>query len=107
MFKRIKPHYRQNYKTRHPSYMYAYDEKQNKYVYIGLTHSPITDGMHNILVVNPNPKDKEKAYFRPMAKVEQEKMFSKYVYPWKNPKTNEEIAQKIVNQSNKKRRNSR
>ena len=47
----------------HPTYIYA--KKGKKFIFVGITHSDITDGIENIpLIKNPNPKDKRKAYFR-------------------------------------------
>ena len=65
--KRFQPHFRKfrNAKyTGHPQYVY--DEDGRKYKVVGITKSPITDGVLNIrLDVNPEPNNKKPAYIRP------------------------------------------
>ena len=95
-YKKVKTHYRKNYKTNHPAYIFAYIPKTKEYKYIGITHSPVTDGIKNIKMAdNPNPKDKSQSYFRPFASKGNEKIFSRYKYPWNTSKANGQIARKI------------
>ncbi|MDE6655559.1 MAG: hypothetical protein K2J85_01040 [Anaeroplasmataceae bacterium] len=48
----------------HPAYIYA--QKGKKLIFIGITHSKITEGMDNIpLEKNPEPGNKTPAYIRP------------------------------------------
>lgn len=65
--KRFQRHFRKfkNGKfTGHPQYVY--DEKGQKYLIIGITESPETNGVANIpLDVNPEPKNTNPAYIRP------------------------------------------
>ena len=49
-----KDEFRKEKETGHPAYIYA--KIGNKFKYIGITHSKITEGMENIkLDKNPNP----------------------------------------------------
>lgn len=76
----------------HPSYIY--EKVGNKYKFIGITHSQITNNIKNIqLQQNPNPKDSRKAYARPVAKQDKVKKFKKE--PLKNWKMGEADKQKI------------
>ncbi len=65
--KRFQPHFRKfrNAKlTGHPQYVY--DEDGRKYKIIGITKSPITNGVENIkLDRNPEPQNSDAAYIRP------------------------------------------
>lgn len=83
--------FKKNYSTNHPAYIYAYDFVTKKYKFIGMTHSPITKGVKNIEISNPNPLDIKKSYFRPYASEESYKSFSRYDYNWK---TSRSIGQK-------------
>lgn len=58
-----KDEFRYNKANKHPAYIFA--RIGHDFKYLGITHSPITEGMENIeLSVNPNKKDKHKAYIR-------------------------------------------
>ncbi len=47
--------------TGHPAYIFA--QEGNDFKFLGITHSPMTEGNANIeLSVNPNRSDKRKAY---------------------------------------------
>ncbi len=65
--KRFQPHFRKfkNGKlTGHPQYIF--DENGQKYLIIGITESPITNGVANIpLDKNPEPNNNSPAYIRP------------------------------------------
>lgn len=95
---KVKTHFRKNYKTKHPAYIYAYDSNSNTYRYIGITHSPITKGVKNIEISNPNPLDKKKSYFRPFATEDDVKSFSRYKYNWK-------ISDSVRNKANRIKKN--
>ena len=94
--KKIKTHFRKNYKTKHPAYIYEYDKSSNTYKFIGITHSPVTDGMQNIVIDNPNPVDKRKSYFRPFAIQDSVKNFSKFEFKnWKSSRSTGQKARRI------------
>lgn len=77
----LKNEFRKNKITGHPSYIYA--RVGNKYKYIGLTHSPITDRIKNIkLDKNPNPRDSRVAYFRPKSESAKTNNFKKKEEGW-------------------------
>ena len=76
----------------HPSYIY--EKVGNRYKYLGVTHSKITQGTKNIeLDQNPNPKDDQKAYVRPAPKQDKVKKFKNS--PLKNWKMGESDKKKI------------
>lgn len=58
-----KDEFRYNKTNKHPAYIFAHIGHDFKF--LGITHSPITEGVENIeLSVNPNKKDKHKSYIR-------------------------------------------
>ena len=93
--KLLKPHFRFNFVTRHPAFIY--DEISNEYKYIGITHSPKTHGLKNKpLHYNPNPKDPRKSYMRPFSTHLNKKSFSKYILKgYKLHKADKKTARKI------------
>lgn len=92
--------FRKNKDTGHPSYIY--EKVGSKYVFIGLTHSPITHKTKNIkLDKNPNPQDNKDAYFRPKPKEAPAKRFKKKESGWKLSQSDKKKADKIVNDSKK------
>ncbi|MCM1437645.1 MAG: hypothetical protein NC131_00335 [Roseburia sp.] len=66
--KRFQKHFRKFHgkqTTGHPSYVY--DENGKVYKVIGVTESPVTNGVLNIrLVKNPEPNSIKPAYIRPV-----------------------------------------
>lgn len=93
--KKPKNEFRKNKDTGHPSYIYQ--KVGRRYVYIGLTHSPITNDVKNIkLEQNPNPKDNKDAYFRPKAAEASANRFKKKEQGWKLTKADKKTADKIV-----------
>lgn len=82
----------------HPTYIYA--REGDDYVYLGLTHSRITENVENIrLDKNPNPKDKRPAYVRPMSQKANRSSFGKKFIGWFFSESDKE---KIENLKNKK-----
>lgn len=64
-YKIIEPHFRTHKKNGHPSYIYA--DNGNEYKYIGITHAKYTHGSKNIkFKINPeiNPKDSRPSHLR-------------------------------------------
>lgn len=65
----------------HPAYIYA--KIGDEFVYIGLTHGEITDGIRNIkLEKNPNPEDQRPAYIRPDPQQDQQNKFGRKLSHW-------------------------
>ena len=85
MKKIFKKHFRKNRSKQshgHPAYVYR--KTGNEYIYLGLTHSPITKGKRNIrLKANPNPMDRRVSYVRPFVRSDHIKFFSKRLRRWK------------------------
>ncbi len=89
-----KDEFRQNKKTHHPAYIYA--KQGNEFIYIGITHAPITQGVRNIkLDKNPNPKDKELAYIRPKVEKSKTNNFKGKEKDWRLSKKDKEKIDKI------------
>ena len=66
----------------HPAYIYA--KVGNRYRFLGITHSPVTQGVKNIpLEKNPNPNDARPSYMRPKARSENVASFGKVKEGWK------------------------
>ena len=62
-FKVVKPFFKTHKKNGHPSYIYA--ENSEEYKYIGITHSSKTHCLKNKrLKYNPNPLDSRSSYIR-------------------------------------------
>ena len=93
--------FRKHKESRHPAYIYA--KIGNDYKFIGLTHSPITDNIRNIrLERNPNPNDKEIAYFRPKAEKDKVNKFKKKEKEWSLSKRDRDMISKYKKWQQKK-----
>ena len=78
----------------HPAYIYR--KEGDKYIYIGLTHSPISQGVKNVkLNVNPNPDDSKDQYAKPKPDKDKKSTFGKREKGWKFDFSDEEIIEKI------------
>jgi len=88
-------HFRKNYKTKHPAYIYAYDPINNEYLYIGITHAPVTKGIKNIKIENPNPNDNKSSFMRPFSTHDKTRNFSKYKLNWKTSRSTGQKARYI------------
>lgn len=65
----------------HPTYIFA--REGNKLRYIGITHSKITKDVENIrLDKNPDPKDNEPAYLRPIVQKAHRASFGAKLKGW-------------------------
>ena len=65
----------------HPAYIYA--GEGDKYIFLGLTHSEITQGVKNIrLDKNPNPDDARSSYVRPRSERSHISTFGKRLKGW-------------------------
>ena len=94
----FKKHFRINRSKQshnHPAYVIR--KKGDCYDYIGLTHSPFTDGRKNIkLRNNPNPKEKRASYIRPFFRNDPIKKFSnKKIRGWKLVKRDKKKIRRI------------
>ena len=59
-------------------------QKGDNYIYIGLTHSPISQGVKNIkLNVNPNPHDSKDSYVKPKPNKDKKSTFGKREKGWR------------------------
>ena len=78
----------------HPTLIYR--KEGDNYIYIGFTHSPISQGVKNIeLNVNPNPKDKSKSYAKPKPEKDKKYTFGKREKGWRIDPTDKEKIEKI------------
>ena len=97
-----KDEFRKNKDTGHPSYIYQ--KVGRKYVYIGITHSSITNNVKNIkLEKNPNPNDKKEAYFRPKAGEASSNRFKKKEQGWRLSKEDKKKADIIAKKTSTKK----
>lgn len=87
--------FRKNKKSGHPAYIYA--KVGNEFIYLGLTHSEITQGVKNIqLEHSPNPKETETVFVRPKSEKLKENKFSKQQYKnWSFTKNDQKKIDKI------------
>ena len=80
--------------TGHPTYIYA--QVGNEFIFVGITHAKITDGIKNIqLERNPNPKDKRPSYMRPFADKKHKSSFGKKLKGWKLTENDKKKALKL------------
>ena len=78
----------------HPTYIYK--KVGDKYHFIGITDSPITDNVRNIkLEKNPNPEDDKPSYARPYSSDEETSRFGKKKKGWKLSKKDRKTIDSI------------
>lgn len=82
----------------HPTHIYA--QKGDKYVFIGITHAEITEGVKNIpLEKNPEPGKTEQSYIRPNPAEAHKSSFGAKLKGWffsnNDKKKVEEIKKKV------------
>ena len=89
-----KDEFRKEKETGHPGYIYA--KIGNKFKYIGITHSKITEGMENIkLDKNPNPNDTKESYIRPYSQQKSVNKFKKVLIGWFLSKSDKDKIDKL------------
>ena len=102
---RFQGHFRkfQNAKfTGHPQYIYADDGKL--YKVIGITSSPVTNGVGNIpLDKNPEPKNTKKAYLRPKPDSVSKGTRNKKLKGWKFSDSDKKKVRSIIETHDKKK----
>lgn len=94
-YKVIKPHFRIHKINGHPSYIYA--ENTTEYKYIGITHSKSTHGLNNKKIrYNPNSKDSRTSYMRPFSTHDKKNKFKKKkLKGYKIHKADKKLIQRI------------
>lgn len=94
-FKILRPHFRIHKKNGHPSYIYA--ENKTDYKYIGMTHSSKTHGIKNKrLKFNPNKKDIQVSFMRPFSSHDLKRNFKKKrIKGYKIHKADKKMVRKI------------
>lgn len=98
--KTFHPHFRKSRRTHH--YGYVYEEKGDRYSFIGITHSPETHGMKNVpLQDNPNPEDRSKSYAYPKVDSDQKNLSGKDA-GWKLSRANRLILDGIISKKKTK-----
>lgn len=84
----------------HPTYIYA--KVGNKFKYIGMTHSEITDGIRNIkLDKNPNPEDSRDSYMRPTPQNADAGRFGSKLKGWKLAESDKPKVEEIKRKKKK------
>lgn len=100
--KNFRKGFRKNKRTRHPAFVF--DEKNGKFVYIGITHSPKVGEVENIpLKNNPNPNDEKQAFVRPEAEEDKPKNFGRSMKDWKLSEEDKKTINKIIENFKKKK----
>lgn len=100
--KKFRPQFRRGRKVNAGHPVYVFDKKDDKYHYIGITHSPITKGVRNIeLERNPNPQDKRKAYIRSQTDSTSEKLQTRFPN-WKFSEKDKKTVKGIIKKNKKK-----
>lgn len=75
-FKIFKPYFKTHKVNGHPSYIYA--ENNDEYKYVGITHANSTHGMNNKkLKYNPNSNDFRISYARPYSTHDKKRNYKK------------------------------
>ena len=99
---KFRPQFRRGRKVNAGHPVYVYDKKEGKYMYIGLTHSAITQGVRNIeLERNPNPNDERKSYARPKTETTSEKLQTRYTN-WNFTEKDKKKIKGIIKNNKKK-----
>ena len=97
--KRFQPHFRKAYNgkfTGHPQYVYG--EDGTRYKILGLTSSPITNGVYNVrLKENPEPHNSESSYVRPNTDKERKGAFGERLKGWKFSSADKKTVKNIIN----------
>ena len=82
--------------------MYVFEKKDDKFHYIGITHSPVTQGVRNVkLERNPNPNDHRTAYVRPKTDSTNEKLQTRFT-DWKFSENDRKTVKGIIKNNKKK-----
>ncbi len=78
----------------HPAYIFA--QVGNEFIFVGITHADITDGIRNIkLEKNPNPADNSPSYMRPFANKKHKANFGKKQKGWSITERDKNKARKL------------
>lgn len=103
--KRFQPHFRKAYNgkfTGHPQYVYGEDGM--RYKILGLTSSPITNGVYNVrLKENPEPHNSAPSYVRPNPDKEKKGAFGERLKGWKFSSEDKKTVKNIINKSGNKK----
>ena len=88
--------------TGHPQYVY--DEDGRRYKIIGITKSPVTNGISNIpLDGNPEPNNPEKAYIRPKPDTVDKGVENVRLKGWRFRDSDKPKVQAVIDGSKKKK----
>lgn len=89
--------------TGHPQYVY--DDDGNEYKVIGITESPVTNGVDNIpLDVNPEPGRTDKSYIRPKADKVNKGVRSVKLKGWHFAASDKPKVQKVIDDDGKRKK---
>lgn len=76
---KFRPQFRRGRKVNAGHPVYVFEKKDDKFHYIGITHSPVTQGVRNVeLERNPNPRDNRKSYIRTKTEITSGKLQTTY-----------------------------
>ena len=95
--------FRKNKRIRHPTYVVG--EIDEKYEYLGITHSESYEGIRNVpLERNPDPEDGERAYLRPIVEKDHPKNFGRSLKGWNFSKSDKKKVDEIVKEYKQKKK---
>ncbi len=104
--KRFQIHFRKFHSkefTGHPQYVY--DEHGNEYKVVGITSSPKTNGVDNILLsCNPKPNNKDEAYIRPTPNTINKGVRNEKLKGWKFADIDKPKVRQVISNEKKKPR---
>ncbi len=87
--------FRKYKKSGHPAYIYA--QIGDDFMFLGITHSPITRGIKNIkLDENPNINDDSVAYIKNNPQRDRQNQFDKEKLPFKLSEQDKKKVDKII-----------
>lgn len=88
--------------TGHPQYVY--DEDGRKYKVIGITSSPKTNGVANIMLdSNPEPNNKKTAYIRSKPDTVDKGVRNEKLKGWKFANSDKKKVQNVIDSEKKKK----
>lgn len=89
--------------TGHPQYVYG--ENGKDYKALGITESPITNGVSNIpLIINPEPNSNKSAYILPKTNLINKGVRNEKLKGWKISNADKQTVQKVIDDNENPRK---
>lgn len=98
--KQSRSEFRKHKRSGHPAYIYA--KVGDEFIFLGITHAPITNGMKNIqLDTNPDPSDSSSVYVKRTIESDKANRFSDPYKGWKLSDSDKTKVNKIIKSGRK------